>query len=60
MVDEVERDGRRPAPKCGHCGSKNVFGISRVVGYFSIINNWNKSKTVEFKHRQRGNYAISN
>lgn len=44
--------------KCKHCGSTNVYGISRVVGYFSRINNWNKSKQAEFKARQKGNYAI--
>ena len=44
--------------KCPHCGSKNVYGISRVVGYFSRINNWNKSKQAEFKMRQDGSYGI--
>lgn len=44
--------------KCSHCGSTNVFGISRVVGYFSRIDNWNDSKRAEFKHRQKGDYKI--
>lgn len=44
--------------KCPHCGSTNVYGISRVVGYFSRINNWNKSKQAEFKNRQKGNYEL--
>lgn len=44
--------------RCSHCGSKNVYGISRVVGYFSRINNWNKSKQAEFKTRQDGSYGI--
>lgn len=43
---------------CSHCGSKNVYGISRVVGYFSKIDNWNSSKKMEFRHRQKGNYRI--
>jgi len=43
---------------CPNCGSKNVYGVSRVVGYFSRINNWNKSKQAEFKARQKGNYDI--
>jgi len=45
-------------PKCKYCGSKNVYGISRVVGYFSRITNWNKSKVSEFQDRQKGNYDI--
>ncbi|NHJ86562.1 MAG: hypothetical protein FK734_13940 [Asgard group archaeon] len=43
-------------PSCPHCGSTDVFGMSRVVGYFSIIENWNKSKKAELKNRQKGNY----
>ena len=43
---------------CGHCGSVNVYGVSRVVGYYSKINNWNKSKLAEFKSRQKGNYKL--
>lgn len=43
-------------PCCQYCHSENVYGISRVVGYFSVIENWNKSKKAEFKQRQQGNY----
>ncbi len=43
---------------CEHCGSNNVYGMSRVVGYFSKIDNWNGSKKAEFKSRQTGNYRI--
>ena len=32
--------------------------MSRVVGYYSMINNWNKSKLGELKDRQKGNYAV--
>lgn len=42
--------------KCPYCNSDNVYGISRVVGYFSIIDNWNASKQSELKARQKGNY----
>lgn len=41
---------------CPRCRSKNVYGVSRVVGYFSVIENWNKSKRAELKRRQKGNY----
>lgn len=32
------------------------FGISRIVGYLSRVNNWNKSKIGELKSRRLGNY----
>lgn len=43
-------------PSCPYCKSDNVYGISRVVGYFSIIDNWNNSKKSELKRRQAGHY----
>jgi anaerobic ribonucleoside-triphosphate reductase len=43
-------------PNCSYCKSGNVYGMSRVVGYFSKIDNWNKSKKSELKRRQEGNY----
>ena len=45
--------------KCTSCGSAHVEGETRVVGYFSKINNWNKSKRDgELPARQRGIYAV--
>jgi ribonucleoside-triphosphate reductase len=45
--------------KCTTCGSAHVEGETRVVGYFSKINNWNKSKRDgELPARQRGIYAV--
>lgn len=47
--------------KCPKCGSTNVVGETRVVGYFSKIKNWNKSKRFgELLDRQRGSYSIEN
>ena len=43
---------------CSFCGSSNVYGMSRVVGYYSIINNWNLGKQKEFEARQKGNYIL--
>lgn len=43
---------------CGYCGSRNVYGITRIVGYFSRINNWNKSKISELADRHKGNYRV--
>ena len=45
--------------RCKHCGSANVYGISRVVGFFSKIEDWNDSKKAEFKDRQNGDYGIN-
>jgi ribonucleoside-triphosphate reductase len=45
-------------PSCPCCGSGDVYGMSRVVGYYSKINNWNVSKQAEFSDRQNGNYRI--
>jgi anaerobic ribonucleoside-triphosphate reductase len=45
--------------KCPACNSTQVMGETRVVGYFSKIQNWNKSKRYgELVARQRGNYAV--
>ena len=32
--------------------------ISRIVGYFSRIENWNASKLGELKDRHKGNYML--
>jgi len=42
---------------CPACGSADVYGITRIVGYFSRISNWNKSKLGELKDRHRGDYV---
>ncbi len=44
---------------CESCGSDNVVGESRVVGYFSKIQNWNKSKRFgELVARHKGRYSV--
>ena len=43
---------------CPHCDSTDVYGITRIVGYFSRINNWNKSKLAELRDRHRGDYMV--
>jgi len=45
--------------RCGHCGSTDVHGLTRIVGYFSRVSNWNKSKHGELKDRQRGDYSVA-
>ena len=44
--------------QCEYCDSTDVYGITRIVGYFSRVNNWNKSKLGELKDRQRGDYRV--
>jgi ribonucleoside-triphosphate reductase (formate) len=45
--------------RCPSCDSDNVFGEARVVGYFSKIENWNKSKAEgELADRHKGNYLV--
>ena len=45
--------------RCSACGSEDVYGMTRIVGYFSRIANWNKSKLGELKDRERGNYSVT-
>lgn len=43
---------------CSHCHSDDVYGITRIVGYYSKINNWNKNKIGELKDRKSGIYQV--
>ena len=43
---------------CSHCHSEDVYGITRIVGYYSKIQNWNKNKIGELRDRKSGNYQI--
>ncbi len=35
-----------------------LYGITRIVGYYSRISNWNKSKLGELQDRHSGNYSV--
>lgn len=35
-----------------------LYGVTRIVGYYSRINNWNKSKIGELNNRHNGNYGV--
>ena len=51
--------GRGLQETCPECGSEKVTGETRVVGYFSKIQNWNKSKRYgELVARHRGRYSV--
>ena len=44
---------------CEACGSADIEQETRVVGYFSKVRNWNKSKRKgELPARQRGHYSV--
>ncbi len=43
---------------CPSCRSEDVYGITRIVGYYSRVNNWNLSKIGELKDRRKGNYLV--
>jgi len=58
LRSNYEVRGNQLVQKCPYCGSENVFGMSRVVGYYSRINNWNPGKFAEFRDRQKGNYSL--
>ncbi|MBM4045627.1 MAG: anaerobic ribonucleoside-triphosphate reductase [Planctomycetes bacterium] len=49
----------RLVANCESCQSTNVYGVTRIVGYFSRVNNWNKSKLGELADRHRGNYKLA-
>jgi len=36
-----------------------LYHVTRIVGYYSRIENWNKSKLGELADRRRGNYAVT-
>lgn len=44
--------------KCEHCGSTDVYGETRIVGYFSRVSNFNLSKLAELRARQHGQYKV--
>lgn len=55
--NECGNRGRGFKEYCERCNSTNIDNVSRVVGYFSKIQNWNKSKRLgELKARQQGKY----
>lgn len=37
---------------------KAIHSVTRIVGYFSHVENWNPSKKAELRDRHRGNYAV--
>ena len=44
---------------CPYCNSSNIEGITRVTGFFSKINSWNKGKIGELHDRKRDSLGFS-
>lgn len=38
--------------------SHDVVHMTRIVGYYSRVSNWNKSKLGELKDRHKGSYGV--
>ncbi len=57
--DNCNHNMRGLLDRCERCGSEEVVGETRVVGYFSKVQNWNKSKRYgELVARHRGRYSV--
>lgn len=39
-------------------GPRVMTHVTRIVGYYSQLQNWNRSKLAELRDRHRGNYAV--
>jgi len=60
FCDRCHHQTRGLLTVCPECGSTEVVGETRVVGYFSKIQNWNKSKRYgELLARHAGKYNIT-
>lgn len=46
-------------PRCPECGSDDVDGETRIVGYYSYVRGWNLSKLAELRARQHGDYMVT-
>ena len=53
VCEDCRQTTRGLSEVCPKCESENVYGITRVVGYFSKVQTWNRGKTGELKERVR-------
>jgi hypothetical protein len=58
FTDEAIEKNDWPQLNRGIVGGKDVYHMTRVVGYYSKVHNWNQSKLGELKDRQKGDYAV--
>jgi len=53
VCEACRRTTRGLSDTCPSCGSDSVYGITRIVGYYSKIPTWNRGKTGELVDRIR-------
>jgi anaerobic ribonucleoside-triphosphate reductase len=53
VCETCNRTSRGLKTQCPLCGSMEVYGVTRIVGYFSKIQTWNRSKVGELYDRIR-------
>ena len=53
ICNDCNKNMRGLKNKCSYCKSTNVYQITRIVGYFSIVSNWNSGKRGELQMRNR-------
>ncbi|MBE0446714.1 MAG: anaerobic ribonucleoside-triphosphate reductase [Actinobacteria bacterium] len=53
VCDSCRRTSRGLSVACPSCGSEDVYGLTRIVGYYSKVPTWNKGKTGELTDRIR-------
>ncbi|MHB1340166.1 MAG: anaerobic ribonucleoside-triphosphate reductase [Coriobacteriia bacterium] len=53
VCESCRRTSRGLKTQCPLCGSLDVYGVTRIVGYFSKIQTWNRSKVGELYDRVR-------
>jgi ribonucleoside-triphosphate reductase len=58
LCNACDRVSPRLVEACNSCGSVEVSGMTRIVGYYSRINNWNRSKIGELRDRHKGQYRV--
>lgn len=47
-------------PSCGNDDKMSLKNMTRIVGYYSFIDNWNPSKKSELEARHNGYYSVMN
>jgi len=53
VCNDCCRTSRGLLDECPQCGSEDIYGITRIVGYYSKVSTWNKGKLGELRQRRR-------